>query len=84
MNREEFLERVQTLREGGVSIRATLERPPIEMQQLLGALKTNQAKTDRFFGTLAGTVPIPEFFDPANMGRIIGADRGWTGNARAM
>jgi hypothetical protein len=28
---------------------------------------------DYFFGTIAGTVPIPEFFVPENLGRIIGA-----------
>ncbi len=52
---------------------STLEQPPPEMQQLFGALSANQEETDRFFGTLAGTVPIPEFFSPDNMGRIIGA-----------
>jgi len=26
---------------------------------------------DRFFGALAGTVPIPEFFAPENIGRIV-------------
>jgi hypothetical protein len=30
-------------------------------------------QTDRFFGTIAGTVPIPEFFAPENVGRIVGA-----------
>ena len=52
---------------------STLEQPPPEIQQLFGALSGNQNETDRFFGTLAGTVPIPEFFSPDNMGRIIGA-----------
>ena len=51
----------------------TLEQPPPEMQQLFGALSGNQVETGRFFGTLAGTVPIPEFFSPENMGRLIGA-----------
>ena len=50
----------------------TLEQPPAEMQQLFGALSGNQDETNRFFGTLAGTVPIPEFFSPENMQRIIG------------
>jgi hypothetical protein len=27
---------------------------------------------DRFLGTVVGTVPIPEFFSPENLGRIIG------------
>ena len=42
------------------------------MQQLLAALRRNQEQTDRFFGTVAGTVPIPEFFAPENIGRIMG------------
>ena len=50
----------------------TLEQPPAEIQQLFGALSENQEDTNRFFGTLAGTVPIPEFFSPENMQRIIG------------
>jgi flavin-dependent dehydrogenase len=52
---------------------ATLDEPPQEMQRLLGALRHHQAETDRFFGTLAGTVSIPGFFAPENVHRIIGA-----------
>ena len=52
---------------------STLEQPPVEMQQLFGALAGNQGETDRFLGTLAGTVPIPEYFSPENMQRIIAA-----------
>ena len=51
---------------------ATLELPSPEMQQLFAALRNNQEQTNRFFGTLAGTVPIPEFFAPENVGQIIG------------
>jgi hypothetical protein len=50
---------------------ASLEPPPPEMQQLFGALCGNQAETNRFLGTLAGTVPIPEFFSPQNIERIV-------------
>jgi flavin-dependent dehydrogenase len=50
---------------------ATLAPPPPEMQHLLTALRGNQPETDRFFGTIAGTVPIPEFFSPENIGRIM-------------
>jgi 2-polyprenyl-6-methoxyphenol hydroxylase-like FAD-dependent oxidoreductase len=39
---------------------AALEPPPPEMQQLFAALRHNQEQTDRFFGTVVGTVPIPE------------------------
>ena len=45
------------------------------MQQLFGALRGNQAETDRFFGALLGTLPVPEFFAPENVGRIVGAAR---------
>jgi 2-polyprenyl-6-methoxyphenol hydroxylase-like FAD-dependent oxidoreductase len=49
---------------------AQLAPPPPEMQQLFGALRGNQEQTNRFFGTFAGTVPIPEFFAPENLGQI--------------
>jgi 2-polyprenyl-6-methoxyphenol hydroxylase-like FAD-dependent oxidoreductase len=52
---------------------ATLEPPPPLMQQLFAALQRNQSETNRFFGTLAGTVPMREFFSPENMQRVIGA-----------
>jgi flavin-dependent dehydrogenase len=48
--------------------------PPPEMQQLFAALRYNQEQTNRFFGTIAGTVPIPEFFAPANLERIMDVD----------
>jgi 2-polyprenyl-6-methoxyphenol hydroxylase-like FAD-dependent oxidoreductase len=50
---------------------ATLQPPPPEMQALFGALRDNQAETNRFIGALVGTVPIPEFFDPTNIQRIM-------------
>lgn len=50
---------------------ASLEPPPPEMQQLFAALTTNQAEADRFFGVLAGTVPIPEFFAPEHLMQVI-------------
>ena len=49
---------------------AANEPPPPHMQQLLGALGHDQAQANRFFGILAGTVSIPEFFSEENMGRI--------------
>ena len=53
---------------------ANLAAPPSPArQQLFAALCGNQAETNRFFGTLAGTVPIPEFFAPENVQRIISA-----------
>jgi flavin-dependent dehydrogenase len=52
---------------------AGLEPPPPPMQQLLGALPGNQREINRFLGAMEGTVPIPEFFAPANVERIIAA-----------
>jgi flavin-dependent dehydrogenase len=53
---------------------AMLEPPPPEMQQLFAALRNSQEQTNRFFGTLAGTVSIPEFFAPENVGQILGVE----------
>jgi 2-polyprenyl-6-methoxyphenol hydroxylase-like FAD-dependent oxidoreductase len=52
---------------------ATLEAPPEQMQQLLGAVHGNQDAMDDFVSLTAGTVSPIEFFDPENIGRIIGA-----------
>jgi flavin-dependent dehydrogenase len=52
---------------------ATLEPPPPEMQQLLGAVYGNQEAMDAFVGVAAGTVSPLEFFDPANVGRLMSA-----------
>jgi 2-polyprenyl-6-methoxyphenol hydroxylase-like FAD-dependent oxidoreductase len=54
---------------------AALEPPPPEMQQLFAALRHNQEQTNRFFGVMAGTVPVPEFFAPENIGRILAGGR---------
>jgi 2-polyprenyl-6-methoxyphenol hydroxylase-like FAD-dependent oxidoreductase len=51
---------------------AGLQPPSPEMLALFGALPGNQADTDGFLGTIAGTVPIPEYYSPANMQRITG------------
>jgi 2-polyprenyl-6-methoxyphenol hydroxylase-like FAD-dependent oxidoreductase len=51
---------------------AALEPPPAQMQALFGALREDQEQIDRFFGTIAGTVPIGEFFAPDNLERIVG------------
>jgi flavin-dependent dehydrogenase len=49
---------------------AALEPPPPEVQQLLAALRENPAQRSRFFGVLAHTVPVTEFFSPENMQAI--------------
>jgi 2-polyprenyl-6-methoxyphenol hydroxylase-like FAD-dependent oxidoreductase len=51
---------------------AALAPPPLEMQQLFGALIGNQEQINRFFGVIAGTVPVGEFFSPENIGMIMG------------
>jgi flavin-dependent dehydrogenase len=53
--------------------RATLEPPAPQMSQLLAALRDNQHDTDRMIGVLLGTVPVPQFFAPRNIQRIMGA-----------
>jgi 2-polyprenyl-6-methoxyphenol hydroxylase-like FAD-dependent oxidoreductase len=55
--------------------RGSLKPPPPELMQLFAALQHNQAETDRFFGTDAGTVPMAEFFSPENIRRIIAGPR---------
>jgi 2-polyprenyl-6-methoxyphenol hydroxylase-like FAD-dependent oxidoreductase len=49
---------------------ATLEPPPPEMQQLIGAMAGNQTAMDAFIKTFAGVTSPAEFFDPENIGRI--------------
>jgi flavin-dependent dehydrogenase len=51
---------------------AKLEPPPPEMQSLLGAIVGNQEAMDDFVSVTAGTVSPAEFFDPANLGRLLG------------
>ena len=52
---------------------AQLQPPPPEMQQLIGAMAGNQAAMDDFVSVQASTMTAPEFFDPANVGRIMAA-----------
>jgi flavin-dependent dehydrogenase len=50
---------------------ATLEPPPPEMQQLIGAIHGNQEAMDDFVGVNVGTLSPAAFFDPANLGRLM-------------
>ena len=50
---------------------ATLEPPPPEMQQLLAAMAGNQPTMDGFVSVVAGTQSPVEFFDPANLERVL-------------
>jgi flavin-dependent dehydrogenase len=52
---------------------ATLEPPPSDMQQLLRATAANQNAQDQFVSMMAGTLPVPAFFAPENVGRIMAA-----------
>ncbi|MEP6662014.1 MAG: NAD(P)/FAD-dependent oxidoreductase [Acidimicrobiales bacterium] len=52
---------------------ATLEAPPPEMQQLLGAVHRDRDAMNSFVSVVAGTVSPVEFFDPQNIGRIMSA-----------
>jgi 2-polyprenyl-6-methoxyphenol hydroxylase-like FAD-dependent oxidoreductase len=52
---------------------ATMEAPPEELQQLLGAVYGNADAMDAFVSVVAGTVSPVEFFDPEHIGQIMGA-----------
>jgi 2-polyprenyl-6-methoxyphenol hydroxylase-like FAD-dependent oxidoreductase len=52
---------------------ATLETPPPEMQQLLGAVHGNRAAMDAFVSVNAGTLSPVAFFDPDFIGEMMGA-----------
>ncbi len=54
---------------------ATLEPPPPEMQQLLGAIHGNQNAMDGFVQVNAGTISPAAFFAPENIGAIMAAAR---------
>lgn len=53
---------------------ARLAPPTTEMSALLAAVRGNAVETGRFLGVIAGTVAVDDFFAPANLGRITGAD----------
>jgi flavin-dependent dehydrogenase len=50
---------------------ATLEPPPPEMQSLFAAIQRDQAAMDDFVSVMAGTLPVPQFFAPENLGRLM-------------
>jgi 2-polyprenyl-6-methoxyphenol hydroxylase-like FAD-dependent oxidoreductase len=52
---------------------ARLEPPPPEMQALFGALRRNQEATNQFFSAITGALPVPQFMNPENIGRIMAA-----------
>jgi 2-polyprenyl-6-methoxyphenol hydroxylase-like FAD-dependent oxidoreductase len=54
---------------------ATLEPPPPEFQQVLGAIHGNREATDGFVRVTAGVTSPAEFFSEENIGRIFAAAR---------
>jgi hypothetical protein len=51
---------------------ASFAPPKTEQLTLFRSLAGNQAQIDRFFGVLTGTVPIPDYFAPNNLLKLIG------------
>jgi 2-polyprenyl-6-methoxyphenol hydroxylase-like FAD-dependent oxidoreductase len=52
---------------------ATLKPPPLEMQQLFGAIHGNQTAMDSFVKMNAGTISPAEFLAPENVMRLLAA-----------
>jgi flavin-dependent dehydrogenase len=52
---------------------ATLEAPPLEMQQLLAAVQGNQQAMDAFVSVISGAVSPADYFSQENLGRIFTA-----------
>lgn len=50
---------------------AKLETPPLETQRLLAAVAADPVAADDFVSVQAGTLPIPQFFHPDNVARIL-------------
>jgi 2-polyprenyl-6-methoxyphenol hydroxylase-like FAD-dependent oxidoreductase len=50
---------------------ATLEPPPPELQELLGAMAGNEPAMDAFVSLNAGTMSPAEFFDPNHLARLL-------------
>jgi len=50
---------------------ATLAPPPPEMQQRFAAMHQNQEATNQFYSAITGSLPLPVFMNPANIGRIM-------------
>ena len=51
--------------------RATCAPPPPQAAALLAAVAANPAASQGFISTFAGTLPVPEFFSDANIGKIM-------------
>ena len=51
---------------------AALMPPTPEFRLLLDAIVGRQDEIDRFLGLVTGSTPIPAYFAPANLRRLIG------------
>jgi 2-polyprenyl-6-methoxyphenol hydroxylase-like FAD-dependent oxidoreductase len=51
--------------------RAACAPPPPEVAALLAAVAADPAASQGFISTIAGTLPVPEFFSDANIGQIM-------------
>ena len=50
---------------------ARLEPAPPDIQALFAALRGNQEATNQFYSAITGSLPLPLFMSPENVGRII-------------
>lgn len=50
---------------------ANFEPPPDDQAQLLSAVASDAGASEDFVSMLAGTMPVPEFFAPANLERVL-------------
>jgi 2-polyprenyl-6-methoxyphenol hydroxylase-like FAD-dependent oxidoreductase len=55
------------------NVLAALEPPPVHMQELFGALRTNQEATNAFLSAITGAAPLGAFMAPENLHRIMTA-----------
>jgi flavin-dependent dehydrogenase len=55
---------------------AALAPPPPELAQLLFTLQFNPEQKSRFFGVLAHSVPVQDFFSPDNVQKIMAGQKG--------
>lgn len=54
---------------------ALLAPAPPPMQALFSALRENQVATNQFYSAITGSLPLPVFMSPENLGRIVGAPK---------
>jgi 2-polyprenyl-6-methoxyphenol hydroxylase-like FAD-dependent oxidoreductase len=47
--------------------------PPADVMALMAVLRENEIQRERFFGMFTGSVPVPDFFAPENVARIMAA-----------